>query len=280
MSWTQNKPPSGTPLKPGHPQLDGLVGWWLFQEGGGDKAYDLSGNGNVGTLNNFAFPATVDSGWNPGKFGKTLAYDGSDDIVVIPDSPTLDLTTGMTVSFWFNTPVQNINDYMVSKCLHAPPYTYSYAAGITDESGKKLKYGVTTTGGSTTRAPVYTVAIDKWNHYVVTYDSGSGVLASYINGCVVESLALGGSGGALVPNSHSLDIGWLGTGVGAYNGLIDDVRIYNRALSAAEIQDIYSNPFAAFRIPQFTLDLALANNLLLLHPNLHSNLQHLSGGLM
>jgi hypothetical protein len=75
MDWNMTKPPLGAKINFAHPLAKGIVGCWLLNEGMGDKVYDLSGNGNTGTLANFSHPATVTSGWNPGKFGKTLLHN-------------------------------------------------------------------------------------------------------------------------------------------------------------------------------------------------------------
>ena len=70
-----------------------IVGLWLFDEGAGDVATDSSGNGNDGVLIN-------EPEWVDGKFGKALRFDGVDDYVDIPDSPSLSPTEQMSIVAW------------------------------------------------------------------------------------------------------------------------------------------------------------------------------------
>ena len=93
MKWLQ-KPPLGVGLDFTHPLAQGLVGCWLFNEGSGDKVNDLSGNGNVGTLQNMAFPSTVVSGWNPGKDGPALAFNAGASNYVYKAGPTFNDSQG------------------------------------------------------------------------------------------------------------------------------------------------------------------------------------------
>jgi prepilin-type N-terminal cleavage/methylation domain-containing protein len=76
----------------------GLVGHWSFDEGAGTIAYDLSGYGNNGTLNNFNFTAT--SGWITGKIGKALIFDGVDDYVNVPHNNVFIPGQQFSVSAW------------------------------------------------------------------------------------------------------------------------------------------------------------------------------------
>jgi hypothetical protein len=70
------KPARGARLNPAHPLARGLVGCWLFNEGTGDRVYDVSGNENTGTLTNM-----TESDWIGGRDGGVLDFDGSDDVI-------------------------------------------------------------------------------------------------------------------------------------------------------------------------------------------------------
>ena len=80
-----------------HSAPAGLVGHWTFDEDSGAVAADSSGKGNTGTV-------TGDAAWVAGQMGgSALNFDDSDDIVIIPDAPSLDIEDALTISLWVNT---------------------------------------------------------------------------------------------------------------------------------------------------------------------------------
>ena len=91
------KPPLGTPLDWSNPLNDGCVLHLAMNEGHGDVVQDLSMNGNHGTLHNFAFPSTTVSGWNPGRTGVGLNFDGINDNVNIGHGASLNLISAITI---------------------------------------------------------------------------------------------------------------------------------------------------------------------------------------
>ena len=199
------------------PKPTGLVAAYSFDEGSGSAAGDASGTDNQGTL---AGPSWTSSG----RFGSALSFDGLNDRVTVPDSSSLDLTTGMTLEAWLR-----------------PQSTKSWQTGVMKETSSNVAYGLYGTsrsnrpsgqiGKSSTTGPSALPA-DQWSHVAVTYDRSA--LRLYVNGNQVSSKGLTAS----IPTSSSpLGIG--GNGVFSdqfFKGLIDEVRVYNRALSASEIQ--------------------------------------------
>ena len=249
-NWIQ-KPPPGTLLQPGHPQIP-EAGWWLGQEGMGDSLYDLSGNGHPGSLSGFAFPSTAVSGWNPGRIGRTLAYDGNDDRVDIADADIFSFTAGggvdlpFSLSAWIN--MNDATHFRIVEKFGAANNVREWSFRC-DGSDKLGLICFQTTGQSIGRS--YNTAITgqqgEWLHVAGTYDgsSASSGIAVYLNGNRVddtnsESLPYGG----MSNTAQDVNIGW---GNNRFtDGMIDDVRIYNRVLSQSEIQDIMVEPFAAF----------------------------------
>ena len=165
-----------------------------------------------------------------GKFGQALSFDGSSNWVTIPDSDSLDLTTGMTLEAWvYPTSISGNRTVLVKE--NAPNSVYYLYANTSDDSlNTPLGGGVFasqyqfTHGGST-------LATNAWSHVAVTYDGA--IERLYVNGTQVASKAqagsMGGSTGALRIGGNSL---W----GEFFKGSIDEVRIYNRALSATEIK--------------------------------------------
>jgi hypothetical protein len=83
------KPPYGVVLRRGHPLARGLAGAWVFNEGTGDKVWDLSGSDYIGTLTNM----TSSSDWVSGPHGHALDFDGTDDRVIVGPDAGIDLST-------------------------------------------------------------------------------------------------------------------------------------------------------------------------------------------
>ena len=211
---------------------NGLVAAYNFQEATGTVVVDESGNGNHGALScNTAVNAacTGPARTTSGKFGKALSFDGADDWVTINDSASLDLTNGMTLEAWVN-PSATMSGWQSVITKEQPGgfgAVYYLAANsdrnqpevaIYNTSWKKLY------GGS---AP----SVSQWTHLAGTYDGAA--LRLYANGSLVSSQAQ--TGGIQVTNG-ALRIGGNNYWGEFFRGKIDEIRIYNRVLSASEIQ--------------------------------------------
>ncbi len=206
--------PFGTFLKPEY--SNGLVGHWKMNVNNGLMLPDLSGNNNHGKLTNMGSPPTATSGWA----GQGLRFDGVNDYVIHTGNvvPSGDFT----MQAWVK-PLANGPD--------------SYGAIFISQSqiwiaiNSTGKLGGTVFGDSI--KPVSNVAATLGNWYLVTlvYHSSGTLSNLYVNGVlqtdtlVHTAVYTGTTVEFGVPASHSR----------YYNGLIDDVRIYNRALSADEI---------------------------------------------
>ena len=242
MIWKQ-KPPLGTPLIPKHPHLDGLVGWWLFQEGGGDQVYDLSGNDHTGTLNGFAFPATTSSGWNPGAFGAALLFDSNDDVIDVGAMSIVD-NAAFTISARFKTEnvgvtqitlfgegnTGNNGPFLSLRANNGTAGQIEFAIRDDANDTMSMDHGTTWNDGIWHQVAVVKLAANNWLLYIDGIQKDSSGTAS--GATTTDTTAVG----ALPRIATSF----------FWDGYLDDVRIYNRALTAAEIMGLYINPFAAF----------------------------------
>lgn len=236
-----NKPPLGTPLIPGHPHRDGLIGWWPMLEGAGGTVYDYSGKGNHGTLTNMASPPTSTSGWGAGKFGVAPSYDALDDYITIPDTDELELLGNhLTLSAWIYqtvlAPLGPPTDLFVIMKEYVG--TYKYAIGPAQDKFVFALYN------GVVNPFVYagTQVLNVWRHLAGTWDGAT--LRFYIDGIFIDDAA---AAIALVGSAGNVAIGRRDTTGPYFGGIIDDVRIYNVPLTQKEIQDIMYNPFAAFQ---------------------------------
>jgi hypothetical protein len=198
----------------------GLVGLWKFDEGSGTTATDSSGNGNTGTL--IGSPT-----WVNGKLGKSLSFDGVDDYVRVERSSSLDVTAQVTVETWVYP--RAYDNHIVSRVIGGDPYSaHVYVIGTSGDG--KAHYSVNHSPMAAHSEA--TISLRTWTHLAMTYN-GSHVCL-YVNGTFDSKYAQTGP-----INTTSC---WLGIGckpqcgLAYFNGIIDDVRIYNRALSQQEIQ--------------------------------------------
>ena len=164
--WLQ-KPPLGVQINRAHPLARGLIGCWLFNEGGGDKVYDLSGYCNHGTLNGFAFPATTTSGWNPGRDGIGLTFDGTNDYVDCADGDFPIGTASRTVEIWIKRSSPDNFTYY--------PYAFFYGTKSAGQAFGLYGYINTTDimfymHGENDFDTGINLNDTNWHHIVVTYD--------------------------------------------------------------------------------------------------------------
>src|SRR5882724_5628144 len=201
----------------------GLVGWWTFdgKDMAGNYAFDKSGNGNRGTLTgtNGVPQRTI------GKIGQGLQFDGVDDRVTLP---SIMPTGAYTKAAWVYKTTTGTGQNIISASPGAGPHAL-WASGF--DSGKLASgHDYPNTDQVKDTVPLPT---NSWQHAAVTYD-GSSVMRLYRNGIQVASAT------GISPNTDTtVAIGeyfnanrWIGT--------IDDVRIYNRVLSADESKGLYN----------------------------------------
>jgi PKD repeat protein len=208
------------------PNSSGLVAAYNFNEGAGTTARDASSNGNHGTI--------AGATWtNQGKFGSALVFDGIDDWVTISDANSLDLTTGLTLSAWvyptatptgWRTLIQKEQSGGAIYYLHANSDTNRPATGVYIGAERILRGGAR-------------LSANAWTHVAATYDGARQRL--YLNGIEVASRA---QTGQIQVSTGALRIGGNSIWGEFFQGRIDEVRLYNRALSASEIQAAMNTP--------------------------------------
>lgn len=195
----------------GNAELAGLIGWWKFDETEGKTAKDSSGRNHDGTLVGSAT-------WGQGKIGGAVALDGADGFVRIADPSAFDLAGEFTISCWVN--------------IHSVPVAWMAIVTKGDNSwrlstvGQERRFHFSGMDGSTT------VNTDEWHLVTAVYDGHAKRL--YLDGKLdAEQPVTGGFGR---DNSDVL-IGENAERTGRFfDGLIDDVRIYNYALPESRIQ--------------------------------------------
>jgi hypothetical protein len=192
------------------PPPSGPVGAWGFDEARGKRARDASGAGNTGRISGAVRTR--------GRFGGGLSFDGRNDWVTVADDPSLDLSRAMTLEAWVRPSKGGARSVLVK------------------ERGPRLSYGlyarpsghVFTSAEQALRGPA--LPLRRWSHLAVTWDGS--VLRVYRDGVQVASHALSG---AATVSDGPLRIGGNAIWPEFFKGDIDEVRVYDRALSASEI---------------------------------------------
>jgi len=196
----------------------GLVGYWNFNTGKGtDIAWDLSGNGNNGKLTSMD-PATD---WVDGKSGNGQALDLSGDADYVSSSIALPTFGSYSIWFKFNAVPGGTAQVLISSTQWG-----HVGVGFIDSN-------IFTNGSS----DFLWTADTNWHNIVVVYTTSSQPTVVYLDG---TSLTTNGDTGNTNANQSNLNIGARNdAGSLSFNGQIDEVRIYNRALSGAEIKRLY-----------------------------------------
>jgi hypothetical protein len=203
----------------------------------------LKGNFTAGVLNNITYEGNVtnitqstlkyvqDIGWTDGKFGKALSFDGIDDYVLIPKSASLDITEKITLTVWFK--------------LHELPSVAGHRMDIYSMSGggitvyvdtdNKLHFDVNIGGTWYVLASPTVLSKDVWYYVTGVYDQTKQKI--YINGVLDTETS---RTGLLTISPYDRALGRHPvSNVYYFKGIIDEVRIYNRALSEEEIKAHY-----------------------------------------
>ncbi|MCF6148045.1 MAG: S8 family serine peptidase [Candidatus Kuenenia sp.] len=195
-----------------------LLGYYNFEEGAGTIAGDSSGNGNDGTINGVAI-------WTSGvnEIGGGLQFDGVDDYVDIGD---IDLTDAFSIAAW-------IKISSMGKLMIVGKTFQTYQFFVSPEGNLMFQRNSAT--------PInYPAALvpDTWYHVAITFDTTNG-MSLYLNGNMVST---NGDVSITNENNAATKIGATGfTPMHFFSGVIDEVRIYNRALSSQEMQNLYND---------------------------------------
>ena len=211
----------------------GIVAWWQ----GEGNAKDIIGTNN-GTF--------VGAAYVTGEVGQGFNFDGIANYISVPDSPSLNPSSAMSVEAWYR-PVSFVgtgNDAIVDKGY--PTYNnpfYQYHLGVTGDqyqngAGDHAEFNFNIAIGGTlvsvfTQAGIWTPG--NWYHLVGTYDGTA--VRLFVNGNLVAQTAASGSISAF---GQPLYLGRYGARNSYLPGVVDEVSIYNRAISSNEVVAIYA----------------------------------------
>lgn len=217
----------------------GLVGYWTFD--GADTSWtanttvDKSTSGNTGTMTNMSTTSSPAIG----KIGQGFNFDGVNDYVNAGNGNSLNIVGNITISAWVKFDNTNDVDIIVSRDNGGPgdATAWSYEFGREITTNKLFLYSDGSGGEYQSVNSSSSITDTSWHHIAVT-KNGS-VVTFFIDGALDNSATMTQT---FPSTSHSLHIGTenYSATTEKFDGLIDDVRVYNRALSAAEIKILYN----------------------------------------
>ena len=186
---------------------------------------DATGRGHAGTISGALWSTA-------GKYGGALSFDGVNDWVTIADANDLDLTSAVTLAAWVR-PAALGNRWRTVVFKEGSPLAYSlYAHDRVSAPVGEIRTGSLVTARGTGPLP-----LNAWSHLAATYDGAA--LRLYVNGALVRTTVTSGNmpvtAGVLRLGGNNIWSEW-------FSGLIDEVRIYDRALSQTELEAAMATP--------------------------------------
>jgi len=212
------------------------VGVWSFDEGSGTTAHDSSGYGNNGTISGANYTTDTPSGQ-----GHALSFDGVDDYVAI----SMDFPTVGTSAFWWKPSVAYDGTSGAKEFFRSSRGGFFLNHTNAPSGGSSGKISFMISPGPGQYSVVETVTAnweaERWYHIVSTWNGLTQNI--YVNGVLENSVMQTYSGGFTGP----LNIGGQTSGQ-FVNAVFDEVRIYNEALTSAQIQKLYAEGAQKHRI--------------------------------
>ena len=214
-----------------------LIGWWKFDEGYGTIALDNSGYDNHGTLGG-------NPQWVAGYDRDALEFDGSGDFLDCGDNPSLNISDAVSLTAWIK--IANLSiDQKIGGNQNGT--NGGFKMGIF--SNNKVEFEIRSSSNVATlnrNANGGTELMeDVWYHVAGTYSQEDGYIKTYVNGNLDRQLVTTEELGAS-PGTFYLGCEPFNTGANNFNGVMDDVRLYNKALTQVEIMEtMRGNPLLA-----------------------------------
>ena len=209
-----------------------LAAYWKFDDGSGTTAVDSSGNGNDGVF-------VGDPQWVPGRLGGALEFDG-DDYLNCGNGPSLQIRDEITITFWFKVEAFS-NTWEGFMAKGDDSYRTSRGGGTGNATHMGIS-GTSAGGGNGWFNGTVIVTDGQWHHMAATYDGAEGKI--YIDG-VLDVTSPGT--GQINQSSYDLYIGENSQATGRFlHGLLDDMRIYSRALMDVEILGVMAGGGAEY----------------------------------
>ena len=210
--------------------LEDAVGIWLLDETSGTTVHDSTDNENHGEMQG------GDGKWVKGKFGNALELNGTSEFAEVPDDDSLDLEEQVTMIcwFWWEGSGDGWQTFFSKGPMAGPQENWAHFIN----TGGRHTHFCKNAGGvrDCFNSPVNAFEATKWHHTAATYDGKTQI--TYIDG---KEVSKGAISGKMVPNDNYLGIGFREASPHYWKGMLDDMAVFKRALSADEVTDIMDN---------------------------------------
>jgi hypothetical protein len=222
----------GVSQLPSYLPTDGLIGWWPFN----GNANDESGNGYNGTVNGATLAAD-----RTGNANSAYSFD-TNQFIQLNNTTNLN-PYPLSISLWYKVNVYSAGESSPILFKYVSAAWNGFGIGLNDYNNIPCVYPQYLRGTSNRVFGYYgepafdqpNVNIQQWYHYIFTLDASGGKI--YVNGNLIASKAWTGTPGA---TTSSLPIKVGGSYNTWYRGMVDDIAIYNRALTQAEVTALYN----------------------------------------
>ena len=202
-----------------------LVGWWRFDDGSGTIASDTSSNGNDGMFHG-------DPQWVAGHFRGALEFDGSGDWLDCGTGQSLRFGDAVTITAWIK-----INALYTDQKIAGNQNVsagYKMAVYSNNKVEFEIRSSLNTTTSNRNSAGRTVLASGEWYHVAGVYSLQEGYIRTYVNGVLDRELTTTAELG-VSPESFKIGCDPYNTGANPFNGAMDDLRVYNTALTEDEI---------------------------------------------
>jgi len=212
---------------PASPDIDGLVVFYNF-DGSYENEVSDAHDGTASRAVSFVSGRPLHGGGTAGQ----AVHVERDDHIVIPDDPALDITDAITVAVWVNPEASDRAYAAIVDKNFAEAYSIGMWGGIADPETTNIKACINHNVRTTDK--MVPMGMDTWSHIAFTFRTDTGRTRLYFNGAKVDSGTITGPIG-----SSDQDL-YIGDGPsGGYKGAIDEVTIFDRALTQDEIAELY-----------------------------------------
>lgn len=205
-----------------------IMGMWLFDEGKGNKATDASEQGNDGEIHG--------AKWVNGKFGKALEFDGVDNWVEVPHSPTVGFKAGTSFTITLHFKGTKVGGSLVGKNYEDTSQALPWYLLWDDGSSNKVTLYLRDSAGTSFRADGTTaIGDDKWHFIAGIADASTGTASLWIDGKMEGEIKFNNKDGY----GTSEGVLHIGRHYDRYTaGIIDDVALFNVALDEADMETV------------------------------------------
>jgi hypothetical protein len=223
---------------PSYVSSNGLVGYWPFNGNANDT--------NINAYNGIVSGATLTTD-RFGNDNSAYNFDGTNNYITLPSAVNQQITSSYTVSLWFNSQTNALQfdgyEIIGDRDVNSYVHRYRMVYGVSQATGYPYNSIILGSCTATTCEFVSTTTpvLNVWDNYVISYDGNTGVFKGFKNGILIGTQ----NNAPFITGARQINIGRVvapnyPNGFSYVNGKIDDIGVWNRALTTNEINNLYN----------------------------------------